>query len=1014
MFVIKATLKDETRRLSFDTPRFPGYSDVQAKVRTIFNLPSTCHPYWVNVLLFPDDSRDARIMFKQHVCDAEEYESAQVPFVHTIGTSPALVFTVLLTSDPRLDTIHGFHRANRLMSSFQASTVRLQVKENELVHESALLAALEAKVCDCMQAGDETGIAFWSSRAQDKRTKLASFEETVEQLRHDLEKLNQQLDNVPAEGYSQHSLRDHAQALGREEDLRKQQTAEELKAWRLGEELNQRDQGAFPPLESVLGGRRGRQHGHGYHRPSFPPPLAHARPFPFSQFPPPPHPPAFGPPFSHERMQNHERKIKGILDSVTDILNPGNPNGLVPAQEIKSMLDGFLGNLTNQLAGTFESSPRVSLPDAEPKIPGAFVSFPAQDVSAQTPKPAPVAKLGEGGFRHRHIWCDGCEQEIRGMRYKCEQCSDYDLCGSCLPLLNTAALHPTSHTFKAMLHRDLQERIKLTPEGLADETQGHPATCDVCSRNIVGVRWKCLNCPDWDACGACAQGLGQAHPGHSFVKLYKAGDYINDKAMEARDSVAHPHVSCDGCQARILGVRYKCMHPACPDYDLCQACEAHPATVHPVNHPMLKLKAPLRIKFHSSYGQKTRSSANSSPKDSPETPKSPKMNTTASFKASTKPKPHGDAFGARTGGQWQQHAEHSPAPPLRARDMVDESGVKYGVVEDLLEWVGSKAGKGEEEQEGAGETGEVERREGLVANPAPEAEAEVKMETEAAKEPVGPLDIFSYVRHVTIPPGTSLPPGTVFTKVWKYKHFASGHEYPFDSIRLVHQSAGSANGRGVEGCEVEWVMDKKDIREGEEGEVRIEGLKVPERKGEVLEWWRFVDEKGIEYGQPFRLRISVAEDMAASRNMSASSFIMPSSTGTPEPTAPQPQQDGSVPCGTLYHHYKTPAAASSREKTSAESSQYLSSPSSPSLPSVTSRSRSVVDDEDDDDLSVVSYDSFVDLDGVKTGTTQSVVSALADGEDGEEGEAVEVGSDEEFQVVEDSEEEMTADELESA
>lgn len=42
------------------------------QLRTIFNLPSSTHTYWVNVLLFPDDADEARIMFKQHVCDATE------------------------------------------------------------------------------------------------------------------------------------------------------------------------------------------------------------------------------------------------------------------------------------------------------------------------------------------------------------------------------------------------------------------------------------------------------------------------------------------------------------------------------------------------------------------------------------------------------------------------------------------------------------------------------------------------------------------------------------------------------------------------------------------------------------------------------------------------------------------------------------------------------------------------------------------------------------------------------
>lgn len=59
------------------------------------------------------------------------------------------------------------------------------------------------------------------------------------------------------------------------------------------------------------------------------------------------------------------------------------------------------------------------------------------------------------------------------------------------------------------------------------------------------------------------------------------------------------------CRMTIRGARYKvrkyigrcslpdplqCMHPGCPDFDLCSNCEALPIPVHPLNHPMLKLK----------------------------------------------------------------------------------------------------------------------------------------------------------------------------------------------------------------------------------------------------------------------------------------------------------------------------------------------------------------------------------------------------------------------------------------
>ena len=34
------------------------------------------------------------------------------------------------------------------------------------------------------------------------------------------------------------------------------------------------------------------------------------------------------------------------------------------------------------------------------------------------------------------------------------------------------------------------------------------------------------------------------------------------------------------------------MHPECPDFDLCSNCEALPIPVHPLNHPMLKMRTP--------------------------------------------------------------------------------------------------------------------------------------------------------------------------------------------------------------------------------------------------------------------------------------------------------------------------------------------------------------------------------------------------------------------------------------
>lgn len=112
------------------------------------------------------------------------------------------------------------------------------------------------------------------------------------------------------------------------------------------------------------------------------------------------------------------------------------------------MLDNFLVNLSNQLATTFDGALAVAeheavpngIAEAEPVVPGAFVhpqhtvqteshaAVPEVETVAPIPaqvevveKPVkPISKLGKGGFRHKHISCDGCLTGIRGMRYKCE------------------------------------------------------------------------------------------------------------------------------------------------------------------------------------------------------------------------------------------------------------------------------------------------------------------------------------------------------------------------------------------------------------------------------------------------------------------------------------------------------------------------------------------------------------------------------------------------------------------
>jgi sequestosome 1 len=56
---------------------------------------------------------------------------------------------------------------------------------------------------------------------------------------------------------------------------------------------------------------------------------------------------------------------------------------------------------------------------------------------------------------------------------------------------------------------------------------------------------------------------------------------------EQQEGVAHPGVTCDGCDQPVVGFRYKCVQ--CPDYDLCGRCEAK--KIHP-GHNMMRISAP--------------------------------------------------------------------------------------------------------------------------------------------------------------------------------------------------------------------------------------------------------------------------------------------------------------------------------------------------------------------------------------------------------------------------------------
>ncbi|KAJ7631253.1 hypothetical protein FB45DRAFT_917981 [Roridomyces roridus] len=190
---------------------------------------------------------------------------------------------------------------------------------------------------------------------------------------------------------------------------------------------------------------------------------------------------------------------------------------------------------------------------------------------------------------HRGVVCDICDDVIEGIRHKCLDCPDYDLCTQCITS-GGAERHNAFHEFleikepgRVIVHtvysgdgeRETPVPVRQTsvaPQQV-EQPAVHYATCNLCDSRIRGDRYVITR---------------EQHPHHPFVKLHNASDYIR------RDAPAAPMhlVTCDGCRKPVYGIRYKCMHPDCPDFDLCENCEAFPISMHPDNHPLLKMRSP--------------------------------------------------------------------------------------------------------------------------------------------------------------------------------------------------------------------------------------------------------------------------------------------------------------------------------------------------------------------------------------------------------------------------------------
>lgn len=100
--------------------------------------------------------------------------------------------------------------------------------------------------------------------------------------------------------------------------------------------------------------------------------------------------------------------------------------------------------------------------------------------------------------------CLGCADEISEgeLLFKCRCCEDANICFDCFPIYD----HDPTHIFTFL--DPGKSRLRSIHEDVA---------CDACNEDpIIGVRYKCIDCDNFDFCATC-KAIKEHDPMHTFI-----------------------------------------------------------------------------------------------------------------------------------------------------------------------------------------------------------------------------------------------------------------------------------------------------------------------------------------------------------------------------------------------------------------------------------------------------------------------------------------------------------------
>lgn len=180
---------------------------------------------------------------------------------------------------------------------------------------------------------------------------------------------------------------------------------------------------------------------------------------------------------------------------------------------------------------------------------------------------------------HDGTTCKMCSTSpINGALYTCndESCQDYTLCTACFEKKE----HNQAHSMT----------VRTTPTKIIHVGE----QCSSCSKEpIIGTLYRCMksDCDTNALCSVCYDKKEHSAKHPILVQPFPEEAEEEETQEEEEEVPVHENFTCDMCgTSPIVGPRFHCIDVSCPDFDLCEKCNAR--GVHSPTHHMMRLNSP--------------------------------------------------------------------------------------------------------------------------------------------------------------------------------------------------------------------------------------------------------------------------------------------------------------------------------------------------------------------------------------------------------------------------------------